>query len=187
MEIIVRFHMDDRGIRYCDIFPEIGKGDINITIIESGAVALWHRHENQTDYQFVIKGSLKIGIANLPSRYHCDDGSDRMEKDWQEKYYHIHKDSYNASLARLRSAPNKYIKYSKIFEKTDARCDWHYLSERNANQGPLFIPAGLWHGCYNYTNEPAILCYHITNKWDGTDEERCDPDILGWKYERIVK
>ena len=26
-----RFHMDDRGIRYCDIFPEIEKGDINVS------------------------------------------------------------------------------------------------------------------------------------------------------------
>ena len=29
-----RFHMDDRGIRYCDVFPDIEKGDINISIIE---------------------------------------------------------------------------------------------------------------------------------------------------------
>ena len=32
-----RFHMDDRGIRYCDIFPEIEKGDINVSIIEPGS------------------------------------------------------------------------------------------------------------------------------------------------------
>ena len=53
-----RFHMDDRGIRYCDIFPEIEKGDINVSIIEPGAAALWHRHMKQDDYQIVIKGSL---------------------------------------------------------------------------------------------------------------------------------
>ena len=28
-----RFHMDDRGIRYCDIFPEIDKGDFNVSYI----------------------------------------------------------------------------------------------------------------------------------------------------------
>jgi hypothetical protein len=59
-----RFHMDDRGIRYCDIFPEIGKGDINVSIIEPGAAALWHRHMHQDDYQIVIKGSLKVGKEN---------------------------------------------------------------------------------------------------------------------------
>ena len=61
-----RFHMDDRGIRYCDIFPEIGKGDINVSIIEPGAAALWHRHMHQDDYQIVIKGSLKVGVCNAP-------------------------------------------------------------------------------------------------------------------------
>ena len=61
-----RFHMDDRGIRYCDIFPEIEKGDINISIIEPGAAALWHRHMKQDDYQIVIKGSLKVGVCNAP-------------------------------------------------------------------------------------------------------------------------
>ena len=53
--------------------------------------------------------------------------------------------------------------------------------------GPLFIPRYLWHGCYNYTNEPAILIYHITNKYDGEDEDRLDPFIAGWPYERQVK
>ena len=62
-----RFHMDDRGIRYCDIFPEIGKGDINVSVIEPEAAAMWHRHRQQADYQLVIKGSLKIGMCNMPN------------------------------------------------------------------------------------------------------------------------
>ena len=37
-----RYHLDDRGQRYCDIFPEIGTGDINVSVIEPGATALWH-------------------------------------------------------------------------------------------------------------------------------------------------
>ena len=53
--------------------------------------------------------------------------------------------------------------------------------------GPLFIPRYLWHGCYNYTNEPAILIYHITNKYDEEDEDRLDPFIAGWPYERQAK
>ena len=69
-----RFHMDDRGVRYCDIFPEIEKGDINVSIIEPGAAALWHRHKNQDDYQIVIKGSLKVGLCNAPYM-----GADDME------------------------------------------------------------------------------------------------------------
>ena len=69
----------------------------------------------------------------------------------------------------------------------EGKVEWHYLTERNANEGPLFIPRYLWHGCYNYTNEPAILIYHITNKYDGEDEDRLNPFIAGWNYEREVK
>ena len=65
--------------------------------------------------------------------------------------------------------------------------EWYYLSERTAKDGPLFIPRFLWHGAYNYTNEPAILIYHVTNKYDGTDEDRLDPFVAGWPYERQAK
>ena len=58
-----RFHLDDRGIRYCDIFPEIEKGDINVSYIEPGAAALWHRHQIQADYQIVVKGGLRLASA----------------------------------------------------------------------------------------------------------------------------
>ena len=185
----MRFHQDDRGTRYCDIFPEIGKGDINITIIEPGAAALWHRHKDQTDYQFVIKGSLKVGVANLPinkfnycyTNEYADNTGERMYEIWENEYYHI----YKKSMAENSRKFNQW--QPKEFMQNSARCDWFYLGGRNAKQGALFIPSGLWHGCYNYTNEPAILCYHITNKWDGKDEERCTPEVLGYDYERIVK
>jgi quercetin dioxygenase-like cupin family protein len=62
-----RFHLDDRGIRYCDIFPEIEKGRYKCFCIEPGAAALWHRHKIQADYQIVVKGSLKVGLCNLPN------------------------------------------------------------------------------------------------------------------------
>ena len=62
------YHLDDRGQRYCDIFPEIDcGGDINVSVIEPGATALWHRHRRQADYQLVVKGSLKVGMCNLPN------------------------------------------------------------------------------------------------------------------------
>ena len=186
-----RFHMDDRGIRYCDIFPEIEKGDINVSIIEPGAAALWHRHMYQDDYQFVIKGSLKVGICNAPYM-----GADDMESigmteehaveiyeqreelltNWRELQGVVPSDSLLPRAINLRQWP-----------ADEGKVEWHYLSERNANDGPLYIPRHLWHGCYNYTNEPAILIYHITNKYDGDDEDRLDPFIAGWPYEREVK
>jgi dTDP-4-dehydrorhamnose 3,5-epimerase-like enzyme len=72
-----------------------------------------------------------------------------------------------------------------FWSKDDPQIQWHYLSERNANDGALYIPTGLWHGCFNYTNEPAILIYHITTKYNGTDEDRLDPKLAMWDYERV--
>ena len=176
-----RFHMDDRGIRYCDVFPDIEKGDINISIIEPGAAALWHRHAHQDDYQLVIKGSLKVGICNAPYM----DTNDLEELGLLEDEI--------ASICEIREellAEWKTLRigsYESTWPENEGKVEWHYLSERNAMAGPLFIPRHLWHGCYNYTNETAILIYHITNKYDGKDEQRLDPLVAGWDYEREVK
>jgi dTDP-4-dehydrorhamnose 3,5-epimerase-like enzyme len=59
----VRFHQDDRAIRYCDIFP-IEKGDINVSVIPPHRLVAWHRHQKQNDYWFVVKGMLKVGLAD---------------------------------------------------------------------------------------------------------------------------
>ena len=189
-----RFHMDDRGIRYCDIFPEIEKGDINVSIIEPGAAALWHRHMEQDDYQIVIKGSLKVGMCNAPYMDRndlenfgipeeqanlCYEQRDELLKSWRE----LRKLSEDKSI-KIRNDVRAFI---QDWPEDTSEVRWSYLSERNACDGPLFIPRYLWHGCYNYTNEPAILIYHITNKYDGDDEDRLDPFIAGWLYERQVK
>ena len=107
-----------------------------------------------------------------------------MQKEWNDEYRSLFIDSYfNNKALVIEDGIIDFVEKHKY----EPACYWHYLSSTNANQGPLFIPAGLWHGCYNYTNEPAILIYHITNKWDGTDEERCHPDDMGWKYLREAK
>ena len=189
-----RFHMDDRGIRYCDIFPEIGKGDINVSIIEPGAAALWHRHLEQDDYQIVIKGSLKVGVCNAPYMDRndlegfgvpeeqanlCYEQRDELLKNWQE----LRKRSEDKSI----EISNEAREFIQAWPDDTGQVAWRYLSERNAADGPLFIPRYLWHGCYNYTNEPAILIYHITNKYDGEDEDRLEPFIAGWPYESRAK
>ena len=189
-----RFHMDDRGIRYCDIFPKIEKGDINVSIIEPGAAALWHRHMEQDDYQIVIKGSLKVGMCNAPYMNRddlenfgvpeeqanlCYEQRDELLNNWQE----LRKKSEDKSI-KISNDTRKFI---QSWPEDTGEVIWRYLSERNACDGPLFIPRYLWHGCYNYTNEPAILIYHITNKYDGEDEDRLDPFIAGWPYERYAK
>ena len=180
-----RFHMDDRGIRYCDIFPEIEKGDINVSVIEPGAAALWHRHEHQDDYQLVVKGSLKVGVCNAPYMDGDDLANYGMPEELATTYYEAREEA-------LKSWQEFYKKEDKppllnTWPENEGRVNWHYLSERNANDGPLYIPRYLWHGCYNYTNDPAILLYHITNKYDSEDEHRMEPLVAGWPYERVVK
>jgi len=177
-----RFHMDDRGIRYCDIFPEIEKGDINVSIIEPGAAALWHRHMHQDDYQIVIKGSLKVGMCNAPymdkdDLAHLPFGEEQITSIYQQR------EELLENWKELRKTAGGDL---DEWPEDTGVVDWHYLSERNASNGALFIPRYLWHGCYNYTNEPAILIYHITNKYDGEDEDRLNPLVAGWQYERIV-
>ena len=173
-----RFHLDDRGIRYCDIFPEIEKGDINVSYIEPGAAALWHRHQIQADYQIVVKGGLKIGVCNLPNTNYNQGGYQDEAVKLIDEYQQFFVDEW-------KEVRDKHQLYS--WSETEPEVEWYYLNEKNANEGPLYIPTGLWHGCYNYTNEQAILIYHITEKYDGTDEERMDPNLALWDYERVNK
>ena len=182
-----RFHLDDRGIRYCDIFPEIEKGDINVSIIEPGAAALWHRHEHQDDYQIIVKGSLKVGMCNAPYMDNDDLENYGLQEDHATSIYEERKDALSSwqNLRKKGIAENEEV--YKDWPEDTGECVWQILSEKNASYGPIYIPRYLWHGCYNYTNEQAILIYHITNKYNENDEERMHPLFAGWRYEREVK
>ncbi len=59
---VARRYDDDRGRRFCDIYPVV-TGDINITFAYPGVVTAWHAHKRQFDEWFVIKGALKVGLA----------------------------------------------------------------------------------------------------------------------------
>lgn len=61
---VPRIFDDDRGRRVCDVFGTV-TGDLNITYAYPGVITAWHAHQRQTDEWFVIKGSLKIGLAKL--------------------------------------------------------------------------------------------------------------------------
>jgi dTDP-4-dehydrorhamnose 3,5-epimerase len=133
----LRFHEDDRGVRYCDVFP-LGKGDVNVTIVYPGALSAWHRHAFQDDYQICVQGSLKFGFCDKPAN-------------------------------------------------EGGKVEWVYCSERSANEGALFVPRGLWHGHYNFTNEIAIVLYWLTNKYDPKDEERMTIEKMGFDWFRHAK
>ena len=133
----LRFHEDDRGVRYCDVFP-IERGDINAFLVYPGAISAWHRHKEQDDYQLCIKGSLKFGVCDKPAT----DGGE---------------------------------------------VQWVYCSEHSAKDGALFIPRGLWHGYYNFTDDVALVLYWLTNKYNPNDEERMSIGAMGFDWLRRAK
>ena len=133
----LRFHEDDRGVRYCDIFP-VERGDVNVTIVYPGSISAWHRHQHQDDYQLCIKGSLKFGLCDKPA-------------------------------------------------SEGGKVEWVYTSERSAKEGALFIPRGIWHGYFNFTNEIAIVLYWLTSKYNPNDEERMTIDTMGFNWHRHAK
>ncbi len=133
----LRYHEDDRGVRYCDIFPT-GQGDVNVTLVYPGALSAWHRHQFQDDYLICIKGALKFGLC------------DKRAKD-------------------------------------GGGVQWVYSSERGAKEGALFIPRGVWHGYYNFTDDVAIVLYWLTSKYNPSDEERMSIEEMGFDWQRRAK
>ncbi len=64
----IKFHEDDRAQRIQDVY-QAGMSDaqINISHIHSpDHIIGWHCHTKQTEYWFVIKGALQVGLA-LPA------------------------------------------------------------------------------------------------------------------------
>ncbi len=59
-------HPDDRGflteiLRRDDPHYE-GFGQIYVTYLRRGVIKAWHKHENQTDFFYVISGTSKVGL-----------------------------------------------------------------------------------------------------------------------------
>lgn len=200
----MRFNVDDRATRLCDIFSEMAKGDINVSLVYPGTIAAWHKHQKQRDQQIVLKGSLKMGVCNYPEESYHQDQKIAIERfnlkeEWlkvglpnikNELNNTFFIDNYSKEEER-QVAYKEYHNKRNVLERwntEEPRVEFHILSEHNMNQGPLWIPSHLWHGsANNFSNETAILLYYITNKWDGTDEQRCSIDTMGYSWEKEVK
>ena len=61
----VKYHEDDRAQRLQDVFMAgMPDSQINISYINStGHVVGWHSHTKQTEFWFVLKGALKVGLV----------------------------------------------------------------------------------------------------------------------------
>ena len=170
MRVKLRQYDDDRANRLCDVVPEL-KGDINISYVYPGSTMLWHRHRWQSDYQLVVRGSLKIGMCNYPAEDiklgvgHTDDeirAHDDHVYDMQRNWLATKREILNDP-----KTPDLDGDILVTWPDNTPKVEWHVLTEQNANQGAMYFPRGLWHGCHNFTNDLAILLYYITNKWDG--------------------
>lgn len=181
---------DDRRIALCDIFPNLTEtSEIDVSIIYPHTFIGWHRHFFQIDQQIVIKGSLKIGLCNAPNQdidnslvaenqdvLNIENQRYKLLEDWQEIRKKI---IYECGADKVN-----YL-YEWPTEKGVVK--WNYLSEYNIQNYPLDIQRGIWHSSYNYTDEPAILLYHISKKFNINDEHRCNYKIMGWNYEKEIR
>ena len=62
---LIKFHEDDRAQRLQDVY-QVGMKDsqINISYVNSTEHCVgWHYHTKQTEYWFVVKGALKVGLV----------------------------------------------------------------------------------------------------------------------------
>ena len=66
----VKFHEDDRAQRLQDVYKKgLPNSQINISHINSTNHSVgWHSHKIQTEYWFVAKGALKVGLVNLDNK-----------------------------------------------------------------------------------------------------------------------
>ena len=90
-------HVDDRRLFYGNIFPDAGlAGDLNIVVLQPGALIAWHRHQHQTDHLFCVKGSVKVGVL-------IKEG---------EPYFEVLHERYRKELVILRDTWHGYMNLS---------------------------------------------------------------------------
>lgn len=56
---------DDRGQGQYDIFPQLEKGQINISTTYPGVIRAFHRHWFQEDNWFIVSGQFEVVLATV--------------------------------------------------------------------------------------------------------------------------
>ena len=110
-------HVDDRRLFYGNIFPDAGlAGDLNVVVLQPGALIAWHRHQHQTDYLFCVKGSVKVGTETIVEV--GVDGSPRTVRDDGPHTLHLQKwrvlHERNPEIVEI--PPNAYHGYMNLSE-----------------------------------------------------------------------
>ena len=77
------FYEDDRVQSLHDVF-DILPGQVNVTYQrKAGQVVAWHKHNIQTDYWCVVRGSFRVGIC-CPSHMYMDNARKVFDKNGDE-------------------------------------------------------------------------------------------------------
>lgn len=172
----MRKFKDDRNRAYNDIFPEIGKGDVNISVLYPGTIKAFHRHQKQDDYWFVIKGNIRAVMCKgepyvPPAIVPYDLKTYTTCGCKQEQLYNDVR------------VVNNTVGFVQTMPIVPVDLQIHYLGEGDI----LHIPAGYWHGLQVLGSEEAIMLYHITNKYNPNDpdEERTSwATFFDWNISR---
>lgn len=151
-------YTDDRGHSFMSIFDHLSEfaGQFNASTMLPGAVKAWHRHALQDDHWVVLKGHLKIGLFNTEAT------------------------PLSAHVRLATPTPNGDQSTTVIVAPNSGKAV--FLGERRA--GILHIPAGLWHGGVAFGEDPALLLYYVTRRYDPArpDEERKPWDAFNFEW-----
>jgi dTDP-4-dehydrorhamnose 3,5-epimerase len=138
----IKFHEDDRAQRLQDVF-KMGMPDeqINISYINSTEHCVgWHYHTKQTEYWFVVKGALKVGLAKSDTPAGNDKTSDGAESqvefeylsDKNQQVLEIPSNIYHGYKALIPGTILMYYiteKYDKVSMYDDKRVPIGYFGE----------------------------------------------------------
>ena len=179
----MRAFKDDRGRAYNDIFPAIGKGDVNVGVLYPGTIKAFHRHQKQDDYWFCIKGNLRAILASPGTpvplsawvpEYSSFAGINIVNAEGQalEAQYReqVQCGTVWIEIKNESNTAGWRVRYIRAMQTAPMIAKEHYLSEGDI----LHIPAGVWHGVQALGASESIMIYHITNKYnpEHPDEER---------------
>lgn len=171
----MRKFKDDRNRAYNDVFPQIGTGDVNVSVLYPGTIKAFHRHQKQDDYWFIAKGNIRAVLVKevlQPQTFHSK--PIMGNPGWHSvKLPGVHSENAATSNGPFSISQSVYVPEVSV----------HYLTEGDL----LHIPANVWHGLQVLGNEDAIMIYHITNKYSeiSPDEERTAWDeFYDWEISR---
>jgi len=115
----MNYFIDDRGRSIFDVFPDL-PGQINVSVIEPGAVKAFHRHQKQEDWVTCLKGALKLVLYDNVNGLNI-----HVLSEYKPAMIRIPVNTWHGYQA-LGGEPGTILYYctQKFDGKDEERCDW---------------------------------------------------------------